>query len=138
MWTLPLLIIGVAVALSIPGGYYIAWIMDGRYRVPRWLGWFEARLNIGPQSWKQYLVALMLFNTVMFVVGFMLLAIQPYAPSFLNPDDKKMLGPTTIFGVYQYAYTATDHAAIKGDYGPATCNMSPLVDGPYRQPTIAP
>jgi len=60
----------------------------------------------------------------------------------IDPDAIKNalenLGPTTIFGVYQYAYTATDHAAIKGDYGPAMCNMSPLVDGPYRQPTIAP
>ncbi len=32
IWLLPLLIIGMTVALSIPVGRYLAWIMDGRYR----------------------------------------------------------------------------------------------------------
>jgi K+-transporting ATPase ATPase A chain len=95
MWTLPILIIATSVALSIPVGFYLAWIMDGRYHAPKWLRWFEERLHTGPQNWKQYIVALLLFNTVMFVFGFVVLALQPYLP--LNPDGKKMLGPTTIF-----------------------------------------
>src|SRR6516165_9279592 len=95
MWLLPLLIVGTTVVLSIPVGLYLAWIADGRYRAPRWLGWLEQRLDTGPQNWKQYSVSLLLFNSVMFVVTFLLLALQPLLP--LNPDHKSMLGPTTIF-----------------------------------------
>jgi K+-transporting ATPase ATPase A chain len=95
MWLLPVLIIGTSVLLSIPVGLYLAWINDGRYRAPRWLRWFEQRLDTGPQSWKQYVIALLLFNTVMFVFGFMVLALQPFLP--WAPEGKGMLGPTTIF-----------------------------------------
>src|SRR5580658_1432918 len=95
MWLLPILIVAVSVALSIPVGLYLAWINDGRYRPPQWLRWIEKRLDTGAQNWKQYVLSLLLFNTVMFVFGFVVLALQPYLP--LNPDDKKMLGPTTIF-----------------------------------------
>jgi K+-transporting ATPase ATPase A chain len=114
IWTLPLLIVGTAVAISIPVGFYLAWIMDGCYRPPTWLHWLEQRLNTGPQSWKQYLVSLLLFNTVMFVVGFVLLAIQPLVP-FLNPDDKKMLGPTTIFNTVCSFMTNTDLQHYAGE-----------------------
>jgi K+-transporting ATPase ATPase A chain len=95
VWLLPLLIVATAVALSIPVGRYLAWIADGKYRPPRWLRWLESRFDTGPQSWKEYLVALLVFNIVMFVVAFVVLALQPVLP--LNPDGKKMLGPTTIF-----------------------------------------
>ena len=64
IWFLPLLIIVSTVVLSIPMGRYLAWIMDGRYPVPRWLGWFEGRLYIpGRKAEKQYMVAsLLVFN----------------------------------------------------------------------------
>ncbi len=95
MWTLPLLILGSAVVLAVPIGLYMAWIFDGRYRQLAWLGWFERRVDTGPQTWKQYAVALLLFNVAIFVIGFTVLALQPVLP--LNPDGKKMLSPTTIF-----------------------------------------
>jgi K+-transporting ATPase ATPase A chain len=95
MWLLPLLILGVAVGASVPVGRYLAWVMDGRYRPVRWLGWLERRLDTGPQTWKQYALALLLFNTLMFVVGFVLLAGQPWLPP--NPEDKRALAPTTVF-----------------------------------------
>jgi K+-transporting ATPase ATPase A chain len=95
MWFLPVAIVGTTVVLSIPTGFYLARIMDGRYRVPRWLRWFEQHLDTGPQTWKQYAVAMLLFNTVMFIVGFLFLALQPWLP--LNPDARPMLAPTTIF-----------------------------------------
>jgi K+-transporting ATPase ATPase A chain len=95
MWLLPLLIVVTSAVLSVPVGLYLAWIADGRYRAPRGLRWLERRLDTGPQNWKQYTVSLLLFNTVMFIVTFGLLALQPLLP--LNPDGKKMLGPTTIF-----------------------------------------
>src|SRR5262245_66004751 len=100
MWTLPLLIIGITVVLSVPVGLYLAWVMDGRYRAPRWLAWFERRLDTGPQSWKQYAVALLLFNTVMFLFAFVVLSLQQFLPlNQLSPDGKKnvTLSPTTVF-----------------------------------------
>src|SRR5262245_28085991 len=95
MWTLPLLIFLATVALAIPLGLYMAGVFDGRYRAPGWLRWFEQRVDTGPQTWKQYAVALLLFNVAAFVVGFLILVLQPFLP--LNPDDKKMLSPTTVF-----------------------------------------
>ena len=41
---------------------------------PRVLGWFEKRLDSGPQNWKQYTAALLIFNAVLFVFGFIALA----------------------------------------------------------------
>ncbi len=45
MWTLPILLLAVTILLSIPLSQYFARIMEGRYKAPRLLGWFEARLN---------------------------------------------------------------------------------------------
>ena len=55
----------------------MAWIMDGKYHAPAFLRWFENRLNSGPQNWKQYTAALLVFNTVLFVFGYMVLSLQP-------------------------------------------------------------
>jgi K+-transporting ATPase ATPase A chain len=96
LWLLPLLLLLVATAiLSVPVGLYLAWIVDGHARPPRWLRWIEARLDTGKQNWKEYAVTLLLFNTVLFVAGYVVLALQPWLP--LNPDHKGMLAPTTIF-----------------------------------------
>ena len=95
VWFLPFLTLAFTTALAIPFSRYLAWIMDGHYRAPRFLRWIEARVDTGPQSWKQYAVAMLLFNTLMFVFGFVVLSLQPLMP--LNPDGKGMLAPTTIF-----------------------------------------
>jgi K+-transporting ATPase ATPase A chain len=97
-WFLPFLILAVTTALAIPFSRYLAWIMDGHYRAPGFLRWIEARVDTGPQSWKQYAVSMMLFNLLMFVFGFTVLAVQPAVDwKLLNPDGKGMLAPTTIF-----------------------------------------
>jgi potassium-transporting ATPase potassium-binding subunit len=113
VWFLPILIVGTTIALSIPVGTYLAWIMDGHYRTPRWLGWLEQRLNTGPQNWKQYVLALLLFNTLMFVFGFIVLSMQPAAP--LNPDDKGMLAPSTIFNTVASFLTNTNLQHYSGE-----------------------
>jgi K+-transporting ATPase ATPase A chain len=113
VWILPILIVGVTVLLSIPVGRYLAWVIDGRYRVPRWLAWFESRLNTGRQNWKQYVVALLLFNTVMFVFAYVVLALQPVMP--LNPDGKGMLAPTTIFNTAASFVTNTNLQHYSGE-----------------------
>ena len=135
MWFLPILIVGATFALSIPFGYYLAWIIDGRYRAPRWLGWIEQRLDTGPQNWKQYAFAMLLFNTVMFVVGFRLLAVQPLFP--LNPDGKKMLAPTTIFNTVCSFLTNTNLQHYSGDSIFRTFQLVVLIWNSSSRPALA-
>ena len=110
---LPLVIVVTAVVLSIPVGRYLAWVIDGKHRVPRWLAWIEARFDTGPQSWKQYAIALLLFNSVMFVFSYVVLALQPVLP--LNPDGHGMLAPTTIFNTASSFLTNTNLQHYAGE-----------------------
>lgn len=113
VWFLPALIVGTTIVLSIPVGLYLAWIMEGQYRAPRWLGWIERRLNTGSQKWKQYTLALLLFNALMFIFGFLVLAVQPAAP--LNPEGKGMLAPTTLFNTVTSFLTNTNLQHYSGE-----------------------
>ncbi len=114
MWLLPIVILLTTVVLSVPVGRYLAWIMDGRYRTPAVLRWFENRVNTGPQSWKQYALAMMLFNTLMFVFSYLVLALQPLLP--LNPDHKDgMLAPTTVFNTAVSFLTNTNLQDYSGE-----------------------
>jgi K+-transporting ATPase ATPase A chain len=114
-WTYPLLVLLITFALSVPLGLYMAWIFDGRYRAPEWLRWIEGRFDTGPQNWKQYCVAFMLFNIATFIVGFLVLATQPWHPAFLNPDGKGMLAPTTIFNTVCSFLTNTNLQHYAGE-----------------------
>jgi K+-transporting ATPase ATPase A chain len=118
IWFLPLLIVVSAVLLSIPVGRYLAWVIDGKHRQPRVLAWVEARLDTGPQNWKQYGIALVLFNTVMLAFSYIVLALQPAMP--LNPppgdaDHKAMLSPTTIFNTASSFVTNTNLQHYSGE-----------------------
>jgi K+-transporting ATPase ATPase A chain len=113
VWLLPAFILLVTIALSIPVGLYLARIMDGRYRAPAGLRWLEARLNTGPQSWKQYALALVLFNTVMFVFSYLVLSLQPVLGP--NPEGKGMLAPTTIFNSVVSFVTNTNLQHYSGE-----------------------
>ncbi len=119
MWLLPFLIVATTVALSVPVGRYLARIMDGRYTPPALLRWIERRLDTGPQNWKQYALSLLLFNTLMFVFGYLILALQPVLP--LNQKDsafadgKGMLSPTTIFNTVTSFLTNTNLQHYSGE-----------------------
>ena len=113
IWLLPIAILVVTTILAIPMGRYLAWIMNGQYKAPRFFHWFEARLDSGPQNWKQYTVSVLLFNSVLFLFGFAILALQPWMP--LNPDGKGMLAPTTIFHSVVSFMTNTDLQHYSGD-----------------------
>jgi K+-transporting ATPase ATPase A chain len=113
MWFLPVSILLVATTLSIPLSRYLAWIMDGQYHPPRFLRWFEERLDTGPQTWKQYAAALLVFNLILFVYGFVVLALQPIMP--LNPLGRGMLEPTTIFSTVASFLTNTNLQHYSGD-----------------------
>ena len=113
MWFLPISILITTTILAIPLGRYLAWIMDGKYKAPKIFHWFEARLDSGPQNWKQYTASLLVFNTVLFVFGFLILALQPIMP--LNPLGRGMLSPTTIFHSAISFMTNTDLQHYSGD-----------------------
>src|SRR5271166_4327289 len=122
MWLLPISMLVATTILAIPMSRYLAWIMDGKYHPPRVFAWFEKTLDSGPQNWKQYTVALLVFNTALFVFGFIVLALQPWMP--LNPDGKGMLEPTTIFHTVVSFMTNTDLQHYSGDV--AFSNFSQL------------
>jgi K+-transporting ATPase ATPase A chain len=119
MWLLPILLVGTTIVLSIPMGRFLAKIMDGRYAPWRPFRWVEKRLNFGEQNWKQYVVSLLLFNTLMFCFGYLVLALQPFMP--LNQKDsafadgKGMLRPTTIFNTVASFLTNTNLQHYSGE-----------------------
>ena len=112
-WLLPFALLATATIVAFPLSRYTAWIMNGKYRPWSVFGWFEKRLDSGPQNWKQYAGSLLLFNTVMFVFGFLVLALQPWMP--LNPDGKTMLAPSTIFHSVVSFMTNTDLQHYAGE-----------------------
>ncbi len=95
MWIFPVGAVALLVGLSFPLGRYLEWVIEGRYAAPSWLSRLERRLDTGPQDWKQYAFSLILFNTLLFAVGYALLCLQPWARP--NPDHKAMLAPCTLF-----------------------------------------
>ena len=114
MWTLPILVLAVTFILAVPIGLYTAWIFEGRYRLPGVLRWVEDRLNTGPQKWQQYCLAFLWFNLATFVVGFLVLSLQPFLP--LNPEPTKgMLAPSTIFHTTISFLTNTNQQHYSGE-----------------------
>ena len=112
-WLLPLALMVTATIIAFPLSRFMAWIMDGKYRPLPVLGWFEKRLDSGPQNWKQYTASLLIFNIVLFVFGYLVLALQPLMP--LNPDGKGMIFPSTIFQAVTSFMTNTDLQHYSGE-----------------------
>jgi K+-transporting ATPase ATPase A chain len=112
-WLLPFALLATGTLVAIPLSRYMAWVMDGKYRPLPIFGWFEKRLNSGPQNWKQYTASLLIFNTLLFVFGYLVLSLQPLMP--LNPDHKTFLAPSTIFHSVVSFMTNTDLQHYSGD-----------------------
>ena len=113
MWFLPISIIVFTIAVAIPLSRYMAKVMDSRYRAPGFLRWFEKHLDSGPQNWKQYTVALLVFNVALFVYGYVVLSLQPLMP--FNPRGLGILAPTTIFHTVISFVTNTNMQHYSGD-----------------------
>jgi K+-transporting ATPase ATPase A chain len=111
MILLPVLIIGLTVALSIPLGRYMARVLDrsGPQNA------IERLLDTGEQTWKQYVRAMLISNLFMFLFGFLVLATQPWHPGFLNPDGKGMLAASTIFNTACSFLTNTNLQHYSGE-----------------------
>ncbi|MCA9794650.1 MAG: potassium-transporting ATPase subunit KdpA, partial [Candidatus Eremiobacteraeota bacterium] len=88
-----LLILGGTALLSWPLGAAMQWAMDPpadsgplRQRLDRMFLAAGGAPSAQPQDWKRYLVAMLVFNLVMFMVSFTFMALQQHLP--LNPDGK--------------------------------------------------
>ncbi len=114
MWLLPVAIIIFTTAIAIPLSRYMAWIMDGKYHAPKPLRWFEEKMDSGQQNWKQYTVALLIFNIVLFVFGFAVLAMQRENMP-LNDLHRGALAPSTIFNSVISFMTNTNLQHYSGD-----------------------
>ncbi len=112
-WLLPFLLLLTASIIAFPLSRYIAWIMDGNYHPWPFFAKFENRLNTGGQNWKQYVGSLLIFNTVLFMFGYLVLALQPWMP--LNPEGKTLLAPSAIFNAVAAFMTNTDLQHYAGD-----------------------
>lgn len=112
-WLLPFAVLAAATIIAVPLSRYMAWIMDGKYRPLRIFGWFENRLNSDAQNWKQYVGSMLVFNTLLFVFGYIVLMLQPWMP--LNPDHKTFLAPSTVFHSVISFITNTDLQHYSGD-----------------------
>src|SRR5581483_6635381 len=109
MWLIPCLIVSISTVLAVPLGLLMARVLDRSApgnAVERWI-------DTGGQNWKQYCLSLLLFNAVAFVLGFVVLALQPWLP--LNPDDKKMLAPSTLFNSVASFMTNTNLQHYSGE-----------------------
>jgi len=113
MWLLPITMLATTAILAIPLSRYLAWIMNGEYHPPRFLAWFERRLNTGDQDWKQYTIALLVFNILLFAYSYLVMAVQPWMP--LNDLHRGMLAPTTMAHAAMSLSTNTDLQHWSGD-----------------------
>ena len=113
IWLLPIAILVFTTILAIPLSKYLTWIMNGKYHVLPIFRWFEARVDSGHQTWKQYTASMLIFNTTLFVFGFAVLCLQPWMP--FNDRGLGMIAPTTIFHTVISFMTNTDLQHYSGD-----------------------
>ncbi|MBV9273931.1 MAG: potassium-transporting ATPase subunit A [Verrucomicrobia bacterium] len=113
MWFLPAALIIFTLIVAIPLSKYITWVLEGQYRPWPLFGWIEKRLDTGAMNFKQYIGALLIFNIVLFVWGFLVLCLQPVMP--LNDLHRGMLFPTTIFNTAASFMTNTNLQHYSGD-----------------------
>jgi len=113
IWLLPISLLIVATIIAFPLSRYMAWIMDGGYKPLPVMNWFEKCIDGGPQDWKRYIISLLVFNTTLFIFGYLILSLQPLMP--LNPDGKTLLSPSTIFHSVASFMTNTDLQHYSGD-----------------------
>ncbi|MBX3744804.1 MAG: potassium-transporting ATPase subunit A [Verrucomicrobiae bacterium] len=95
------LIVGGTAVLSWPLGRYMKWAMDPNVsngvagKFDRLFHLFGGRCTGERLNWKQYMVSMMVFNVVMFVVSFAIMALQHHLP--LNPDGQEAVEGSLIF-----------------------------------------
>lgn len=113
-------ILGIAVLLSWPLGRTMTWAMNpgdkaGGFRgcAERLFGRAAGKVIAMDQTWKEYVLSMLLFNGFMFIVVFVILAMQQVLP--LNPDGKGALSPDLIFHTVASFTSNTDLQHYSGE-----------------------
>jgi potassium-transporting ATPase potassium-binding subunit len=113
-------ILGTAALLSWPLGSAMTWAMEPREKAGRFRQGVEtffqkvAGLTVtNKQTWKEYALSLLLFNTLMFIVVYAILALQQALP--FNPDAKGALEPSLIFHTVASFVTNTNLQHYSGE-----------------------
>lgn len=98
---LPALVIGTTVALSWPLGRYMHWAMTPvspgpiRHHFERLLTPLLGEQAGHMQEWKPYCWSMITFNSLMFLIAFVILITQQSLP--FNPDNKASIDPVLAF-----------------------------------------
>lgn len=102
-WWIPIIVIVAAIGMSWPLGRYMHWALDPtvlggrRRRFEGMVGTLLGRQSGIGQSWKSYCVSMLVFNTLMFTIVYLVLTTQQWHPSWLNPGGKSGLEPSLAF-----------------------------------------
>lgn len=112
----------IAFLLARPAGLYMAKVFDYEATgFDRWFGWIEKPLyKIGGirqenQTWKQYAIALVLSNTVMILLVYLIFRLQGVLP--LNPGGIPSMEPTLAFNTAISFMTNTNLQHYSGESG---------------------
>jgi K+-transporting ATPase ATPase A chain len=110
-----LLVVGGAIALSWPLGRYFKWVMDpdAPGAATRLFQRVGGPVTGRDQDWKQYMLALLVFNAISFTVTYSIMALQQYLP--LNPDGKEALEGSLIFNTAASFTTNTNLQHYSGE-----------------------
>jgi len=113
-----LLVIGGTALISWPLGRYMAWAMDPERapgtRINGFTRLFQAVAGAtADQTWKRYIISLLVFNIIMFTVTFGILALQHILP--LNPDGMGELGASLVFNTAASFTTNTNLQHYSGE-----------------------
>ena len=114
------LILGIAALLSWPLAKGMLWAMHPgeniggfRQRIESLFQWAGGRAVSKEQNWREYALSMLVFNAVMFVAVFAILALQQNLP--LNPDGKGALEPSLIFNTVASFVTNTNLQHYSGE-----------------------
>jgi K+-transporting ATPase ATPase A chain len=114
------LILGVATLLSWPLAKGMLWAMHPdehsggfRQRIEALFQRVGGRAVSKDQNWKEYALSMLFFNAVMFLVVYVILALQQNLP--LNPDGKGALEPSLIFNTVASFVTNTNLQHYSGE-----------------------
>jgi K+-transporting ATPase ATPase A chain len=124
------IIVGGTAILSWPLGRYMNWAMDPDKPAGGTDGWTRAFQRVGgpltrtPHGWKQYVVAMLLFNAVMFAVTFSILALQQHLP--LNPDG---IGPIEGSLIFHTTASFTSNTNLQHYSGESTLSYLSQLGG---------
>ena len=95
-------VLGVCALLSWPLGRFLTAVMEPPKHAQGWQRAVNAAIfriagtaATAEQNWKRYSMSLLTFNTVMFVLCWLILSVQASLP--LNPDQKTALEPSLVF-----------------------------------------